>query len=75
MTLDDTGADFGSPVVAVIGLPRANAMVAAVAHRKYRELSAEDICRKLVRGGCFVDVKSVYDVAPLEASGVHVWRL
>ncbi len=56
-------------------LPRADAMVAAVAHREYRELTAEDICRKLVRGGCFVDVKSAYDAAPLESAGLHVWRL
>ena len=50
-------------------------MVAAVAHREYQELTTEDICRKLVRGGCFVDVKSAYDAQPLEAAGVHVWRL
>ena len=68
-------ADLGVQLCTWESLPRADAMVAAVAHRKYREVSPEDICRKLVRGGCFVDVKSVYDVAPLEASGIHVWRL
>jgi UDP-N-acetyl-D-galactosamine dehydrogenase len=67
--------ELGVPLLAWDALPRADAMVAAVAHRKYRELTAEDICRKLVRGGCFVDVKSAYDMAPLETAGVHVWRL
>jgi hypothetical protein len=57
-------------------LPRADAMAAAVAHREYRELSTEDICRELVRGGgSFVDVKPAYEASPLEPSGVHVWRL
>jgi UDP-N-acetyl-D-galactosamine dehydrogenase len=56
-------------------LPRADAIVAAVAHRHYRELTPEDICRKLIRNGCFVDVKSTYDAAALRACGLHVWRL
>src|SRR5947209_3801126 len=30
---------------------------------EYRELGPEDICRKLVRGGRFVDVKSAYDAS------------
>jgi UDP-N-acetyl-D-glucosamine/UDP-N-acetyl-D-galactosamine dehydrogenase len=71
----DAIADLGVPLCTWEALPRADAMVAAVAHREYRELSTEDICRKLVRGGCFVDVKSAYDASPLEAAGVHVWRL
>ena len=49
--------------------------MAAVAHRKYRELGAEDLCRKIIRGGCFIDVKSVYDRDALAACGLHVWRL
>jgi len=71
----DAIADLGVELCTWDALPRADAMVAAVAHREYRELTTEDICRKLVRGGCFVDVKSAYDASPLEAAGVHVWRL
>jgi len=71
----DAMADLGVELCAWDALPRADAMVAAVAHREYREFSTEDICRKLVRGGCFVDVKSAYDASALEAAGVHVWRL
>ena len=68
-------ADLGVELCTGDALPRADAMVAAVAHREYREFGPEDICRKLVPGGCFVDVKSAYDASALEAAGVHVWRL
>ena len=37
-------------------LPRADAIVAAVAHREYRQLRRSQIRAKLVPGGCFVDV-------------------
>ena len=56
-------------------LPRADAIVAAVAHRQYRDLGVEDIGRKLVNGGCFIDVKACFDAAALEAAGLRVWRL
>ena len=57
-------ADLGVELCTWDALPRADAIVAAVAHREYQELTTEDICRKLVRGGCFVDVKSAYDARP-----------
>jgi UDP-N-acetyl-D-glucosamine/UDP-N-acetyl-D-galactosamine dehydrogenase len=56
-------------------LPRADAIVAAVAHKQYRDLSAEDICRKVIKGGCFVDVKASFDQSAIEEAGLHVWRL
>jgi UDP-N-acetyl-D-galactosamine dehydrogenase len=56
-------------------LPRADAIVAAVAHRKYQELTLEEICRKVVKHGCFVDVKSGFDRARFAAAGLQVWRL
>ena len=67
--------EFGVRLVAWSDLPRADAIVAAVAHRKFRELTTEDLCRKVIRNGCFVDVKSTYDRPTLEASGLRVWRL
>jgi UDP-N-acetyl-D-galactosamine dehydrogenase len=56
-------------------LPRADAIVAAVAHRKYQELTLEEICRKVVKNGCFVDVKSGFDRERFTAAGLQVWRL
>ncbi|MFZ4652379.1 MAG: UDP binding domain-containing protein, partial [Rubrivivax sp.] len=56
-------------------LPRADAIVAAVAHRAFRALSVEDLCRKMVKGGVFVDVKAAYAEPALSEAGVRVWRL
>ena len=56
-------------------LPRADAIVAAVSHRELVALSVEDIQKKLIKGGCFVDVKTAFDQGALEAAGIRVWRL
>ena len=56
-------------------LPRADAIVAAVAHKSYQGLDSEDLLRKVVKGGCFIDVKSAFDTAALTQTGLHVWRL
>ena len=56
-------------------LPRADAIVAAVAHKSYRRLTTAEIACKAVAKGCFIDVKSGFDAGALEAAGLHVWRL
>ena len=68
-------AELGVTLHAWNDLPRSDAIVAAVAHRKYRELGTDDLCRKIIRNGCFIDVKSVYDRDALTRCGLHVWRL
>ena len=55
--------------------PHADAIVAAVAHADLRKLPIEHIERKLVKGGCFIDVKTCFDAAAIKAHGLHVWRL
>ena len=56
-------------------LPRADALVVAVAHRAFLSLDAGALGEKLAPGGCFIDVKSRFDRAALEAAGYRVWRL
>ena len=56
-------------------LPRADAIVAAVAHREYAALSVEDFAGKLAVGGAFIDVKSAFDAATLTGAGFRLWRL
>jgi len=67
--------EYGIRLVPWEHLPRANAIVAAVAHREYRQRPLPDFVAKLVAGGVYVDVKSQADAAALRAHGVHVWRL
>ena len=56
-------------------LPRAEAIVAAVAHRALTARSVAEVCDKLAPGGLYVDVKCQADAAALRARGVRVWRL
>ncbi|MCK6407230.1 MAG: nucleotide sugar dehydrogenase [Rhodocyclaceae bacterium] len=56
-------------------LPRADAIVAAVSHRELTSLPVEDIQKKLIKGGAFVDVKACFDEQALAGAGIRVWRL
>lgn len=56
-------------------LPKAEAIVLAVAHRQFLSASVDEY-RCLTEGAaCFIDVKSAFDVASLSDAGLHVWRL
>ena len=54
---------------------QADAIVAAVSHRQYKEMPLGDILGKLKPGGAFTDVKSAYDPAAIHAAGATLWRL
>jgi UDP-N-acetyl-D-galactosamine dehydrogenase len=56
-------------------LPRANAIVAAVAHGAFKARPLDDLVGKLAPNGLYVDVKSQADAVALRARGVRVWRL
>jgi UDP-N-acetyl-D-galactosamine dehydrogenase len=56
-------------------LPRAEAVVLAVAHRQFLARPLEDYLAKVVERGCFIDVKSQLDMAALQRAGLTVWRL
>jgi UDP-N-acetyl-D-galactosamine dehydrogenase len=56
-------------------LPRAEAVVSAVAHRAYQQYSVDALAAKLLPNGVYVDVKCQADATALRARGVQVWRL
>lgn len=56
-------------------LPKACAIVAAVAHADYKTMGLDTILSKLQPGGIFADVKCAYDPATITASGARLWRL
>ena len=72
---DEAMREYGIRLVAWENLPRADAVVAAVAHRAYKKLSADDIARKLIKGGCFIDVKAAFSQDDLVKADLRVWRL
>ena len=67
--------EYGVSLTAWDKLPRAAAIVGAVAHKQYSQMGVGQLCEKLVPNGVFADVKSFYDPAALEAAGAKVWRL
>jgi len=67
--------EYGVELKSWDALPRAGAIVAAVAHRPLVERSLDQLLSKLVEGGVYTDVKCTADAAALEARGVRVWRL
>jgi UDP-N-acetyl-D-glucosamine/UDP-N-acetyl-D-galactosamine dehydrogenase len=67
--------EYGTRLTEWEALPKSCAVVAAVSHDEYRTLGLKSIAGKLVRGGVFVDVKSVYDPAEIDALGLRSWRL
>ncbi|MCE1186660.1 MAG: nucleotide sugar dehydrogenase, partial [Rhodocyclales bacterium] len=67
--------EYGVKLVAWDDLPKAQAIVAAVAHQEYADLGVARLTEKLVPGGVFTDVKSFYDPAALAEAGARVWRL
>ena len=56
-------------------LPKASAIVAAVAHAHYKEQPIDSMMARLVPGGLYVDVKCQANADALRAKGARVWRL
>jgi UDP-N-acetyl-D-galactosamine dehydrogenase len=67
--------EYAVELIAWEHLPKANAIVAAVAHNAYRERPLDDFVAKLSSGGLYVDVKCAADAQALRSRGVRVWRL
>jgi len=67
--------EYGVALVPWDKLPRADAIVAAVSHKEYATLSMEELSKKLVKGGAFIDVKAAFNQAALVGAGYRVWRL
>jgi UDP-N-acetyl-D-galactosamine dehydrogenase len=67
--------EYGIRLTAWNDLPRAAAIVAAVAHQELRNRPLDDVVSKLVPNGIYVDVKNQADAAALRSRGIEVWRL
>ncbi|MFL6662400.1 MAG: nucleotide sugar dehydrogenase [Rhizobacter sp.] len=67
--------EYGVELESWDALPRAGAVVAAVAHRELLGRPIEQVVDKLLPGGVYADVKCAADLDALQAQGVTVWRL
>ena len=72
---EEADHEYGIELVSWDDLPRADAIVAAVAHKQFVGLSVAQLATKLAPRGCFMDVKARFDASALQAAGFSVWRL
>ena len=72
---EDALHEFEINLTAWQDLPQGDAIVAAVAHKFYRDLTIEEIVEKTNHKACFIDVKSNFVAEQLIKYGLTVWRL
>lgn len=72
---DEAMHEYGVRLLHWDDLPRADAMVVAVAHQEYADFGTAKLGEKLINGGAFIDVKAVFDAVALRSEGYRVWRL
>ena len=71
----ETLHEYGVTLTAWDDLPRADAIVAAVAHRAFTQRPVDELIGKVVPAGIYMDVKAKANVETLRARGLQVWRL
>ncbi len=71
----EAARELGIELHALDSLPPCDALVAAVAHREFAQLSAQQVGSALKPGGTLIDVKAMFDPEPLRGMGLRVWRL
>ena len=67
--------EYGLELTSWEDLPKADAVILAVAHKGFVEMSPAAIMEKIVDKGCLVQVKPALDPAAFRREGVRVWRL
>lgn len=67
--------EYGLDLVAWDALPQADGIVAAVAHKDFLDRPLSDYMGKLSKTGCFIDVKSQFDLSAFQKAGMATWRL
>lgn len=72
---EDARHEYGVELASWDNLPRAEALVVAVAHLDFLVRPLPDLLAKVTPGGCFIDIKSLFDAQALREAGMQVWRL
>ena len=67
--------EYGVKLVPWDALPKASAIVAAVAHAEFKQVGLDHLLGKLEVGGLFVDVKSMFPAEAVMKAGARSWRL
>ena len=67
--------EYGIELEDWAALPRADALIVAVAHKEYLARAAADFLGKVAPGGCVLDLKGALDLDALRRAGCTCWRL
>ncbi|MDT3671434.1 MAG: nucleotide sugar dehydrogenase [Aromatoleum sp.] len=67
--------EYGVSLTPWNDLPKASAIVAAVNHKEYAQLSVTALSNKLLRAGVVIDVKGALPSEELQQAGIPAWRL
>ena len=67
--------EYGITLKGLKELPKAQAIVVAVAHREFKELTMNAVAEMAISGAVVVDVKSTFDPRAAAAAGLRLWRL
>jgi len=72
---EEAHEEYGIDLVDWDNLPVADAIVAAVSHKEFLNNGPEHFKAKIKPGGCFIDIKSQFNVDALKNAGLLFWRL
>jgi UDP-N-acetyl-D-glucosamine/UDP-N-acetyl-D-galactosamine dehydrogenase len=72
---DEAQHEYGIELKSWEELPQAKAVIVAVSHKEVLGRPLSDFQSKLVNEGCFIDVKSKFDLAAMQEAGYQTWRL
>ncbi|NTV09786.1 MAG: nucleotide sugar dehydrogenase [Zoogloea sp.] len=72
---DEAVHEYGVPLISWDGLPKAVAIIAAVAHREFQARSVSDYLEKLQPRGMIADIKCQFEPRLFAGEDVTVWRL
>ncbi len=67
--------EYGVELLPMEALRSAAAVVAAVAHRTYRDMTLAGLSRLMGENPVLIDVKGLFDPAAVRNAGIRLWRL
>ncbi len=72
---DEARAEYGIELSAMENLKPAQAVILAVCHKSFRDLSTDDLKKLSTKKPVLIDIKSAYNPEELDKAGFRVWRL
>lgn len=72
---EEAQKEYGVSLVPFCNLQPADAIVVAVAHRNFCELTVQDLLSLMKPAPLLIDVKGIFDPGTVQDAGIRFWRL